>query len=129
MCKCLMQKQVFTGIIYPQFYTPCQNFPPFCKILQVINKHHIQYCWLSSESVTQCVWSSGAIHEDSQKSSKICENKTFEEQKHKKSSLQKYSNYLLNLHEFFQINSLRAKRLLSKFRYFTPSISPKKPWE
>ena len=26
MCKCLMQKQVFTGLIYTEFYTPCQHF-------------------------------------------------------------------------------------------------------
>ena len=41
-----MQKQVFTGIIYPEFYTRCQNFRTLvsswevgiipCKILQVI---------------------------------------------------------------------------------------------
>ena len=28
MCKYLMQKQVFTGIIYLEFYTRSQNFRP-----------------------------------------------------------------------------------------------------
>ena len=46
-----MQKQVFTGIIYPEFYTRCQNFRPLvsswevgiitCKILQVIKNGSI----------------------------------------------------------------------------------------
>ena len=44
----------------------------------------------------------------------------------KKSCLQKYSNQPLNLHEFYQINSLRVERLVSKFRYFTSPNSPKK---
>ena len=46
-----MQKQVFTGKIYPAFYTRCQNVRPLvsswevgiitCKILQVINKRSV----------------------------------------------------------------------------------------
>ena len=30
-----MQKQVFTGIIYPEFYTPCQNFRPLVSSWEV----------------------------------------------------------------------------------------------
>ena len=54
-----MQKQVFTGIIYPEFYTRCQNFRPLvsswevgiitCKILQVINE---MYFYQTTHSVT-----------------------------------------------------------------------------
>ena len=30
-----MQKQVFTGIIYSEFYTPCQNFRPLVSSWEV----------------------------------------------------------------------------------------------
>ena len=50
-----MQKQVFTGLIYTEFYTPCQHFRNLVSswevgkttcVKQVVNNSDVEYCKL-----------------------------------------------------------------------------------